>query len=374
MKEMLLNNKENTVKTINEFLNTLFKSEVIKYLLYPRILDTNNVAFQCLTKNKKDFSDNGLFVPVMPVNSAKAISEFSFKNFNDKVGVLIRPCEAKAVIELIKLKQIDPENLVVITFDCLGIINPKDFQDELSAGKEITELREENIKKYTKGETLFEEKLRKSCSACISPVYESDIHIGLIGTEDSINITLKDEIYEKIKENIAGETEEPGVGPRKDLLGNIIKKKSLQRENIIKEFKGKVKNIDELLNKFSLCMRCYNCRTACPICYCRECIFDTKVFEHSPSTFKRWLEKKEAVKLPADTLLFHLTRLNHMSFSCVNCGYCSSACPNDLPVFELFLAVGRDVQKIFEYEPGRSVDDPIPLTEFKEEELKSVET
>jgi formate dehydrogenase subunit beta len=53
----------------------------------------------------------------------------------------------------------------------------------------------------------------------------------------------------------------------------------------------------------------------------------------------------------------------------VGCGQCSSACPNDLPVYELFQYVGKEVQKIFDYNPGISVEDEPPITTFREKEL-----
>ncbi len=373
MKTILLNAKENTDHAINQLFNALFENRIINYLLYPRKLG-NNTAFQCLSKRKDDFSDNAIFVPVMAVNSAKVISEFSFKKFQDKVGVVIRPCEAKAVIELIKLKQIDAEDLVIITFDCLGIVAPADFQNQIEEYKDIDKLKRANINKYARGQTVFADELPKSCRACITPTYQDDIHIGLIGTDGSVSISLKDQIFEELKDKFDGVVQDSAVEKREQLLSEIVKERTLCRDKIIAEFRDQIKSVDDLLAVFSTCMKCSNCREACPICYCRECIFETKLFEHSPSTFKKWLEKKDAVKLPADTLLFHLTRLNHMSFACVACGYCSRACPNKLPVFELFLVLGSDVQKIFDYEPGRSIDDPLPLTEFKEEELESVES
>lgn len=374
MRKFLLGKAENFNNSLRDFLGLLFKNEVIRYLLYPRISNNNDVIFQCLVKDQDHFKRNGIFLPVMPVNSAKVISDFSFQNFKDKVGVIIRPCEAKAVIELIKLKQIERADLVMITFDCLGIVNPGDFQEASKNYQDIEKLKQENISKYLKGETVFAGNLRKSCQACVSPLYEGDIHIGTIGMDRGISISLKEEIYEKVKEGLPAETPGPKSDRREGLLTAMVKKRSAYRDKIIEEFRDKVKNIDDLLSMFSLCMRCYNCRVACPICYCRECIFATKVFEHSPATFKKWLEKKDAVKLPTDTLLFHLTRLNHMSLSCVGCGYCSSACPHDLPVFELFLTVGSELQKIFDYQPGRSLEDPIPLTEFKEKELENIES
>ena len=78
--------------------------------------------------------------------------------------------------------------------------------------------------------------------------------------------------------------------------------------------------------------------------------------------------------MPSDTLLFHLTRLNHMSTSCVGCGMCTSACPADIPVGRVFRAVGEKTQAIFDYVPGRSVEDPLPVITFREDELADAAT
>lgn len=96
------------------------------------------------------------------------------------------------------------------------------------------------------------------------------------------------------------------------------------------------------------------------------------MFEHEPIQYANWARRKGACRLPADTMLFHLTRLNHMVLSCIGCGMCTSDCPADLPVGAVFRAIGRDTQDVFEYEPGRDVEEPLPLITFKEEEWMDV--
>jgi formate dehydrogenase subunit beta len=81
-----------------------------------------------------------------------------------------------------------------------------------------------------------------------------------------------------------------------------------------------------------------------------------------------WAKRKGAFRLPADTSLFHLTRLNHMVLSCVGCGMCTQACPADLPVGAVFRSVGHHLQDVFGYLPGRSVDEVLPLITFEEDE------
>ncbi|MFQ6001209.1 MAG: 4Fe-4S dicluster domain-containing protein, partial [Anaerolineae bacterium] len=124
-----------------------------------------------------------------------------------------------------------------------------------------------------------------------------------------------------------------------------------------------------LLAQFSTCIRCHNCTVACPICYCKECLFRTSTFEHESDRYLRWAQRKGAIQMPTDTLLFQLTRLNHMVTSCVGCGMCESACPSDIPLTTIFRAVGQEVQAMFDYLPGRSLEDELPLATFKEDEL-----
>jgi len=61
-----------------------------------------------------------------------------------------------------------------------------------------------------------------------------------------------------------------------------------------------------------------------------------------------------------------------MSTACVGCGQCSNACPNDIPVAELFMTISQRTQKAFDYQAGRSLDEKPPLSVFKEDEFEEV--
>lgn len=91
---------------------------------------------------------------------------------------------------------------------------------------------------------------------------------------------------------------------------------------------------------------------------------------YEPEKYLRWSGRKGTLRMPADTLLFHMTRMNHMITSCIGCGLCEDACPNDIPVGRVFKYLGEKVQAVFEYTPGRSVEDELPLATFREEELE----
>jgi formate dehydrogenase subunit beta len=101
-------------------------------------------------------------------------------------------------------------------------------------------------------------------------------------------------------------------------------------------------------------------------------VFVTDVFLHEPSQYLKWADRKGIIKLPTDTLFFHLTRLAHMSTSCVGCGQCSNACPNDIPLAELFRTISHDTQRAFDYQAGRRIDEAPPLSVFSEKEFDEV--
>jgi len=61
-----------------------------------------------------------------------------------------------------------------------------------------------------------------------------------------------------------------------------------------------------------------------------------------------------------------------MGLSCVGCGQCSNACPNDIKLSELFTAVGKGAQEGFGYVAGKSMEEPFPLSIFFEDEFQDV--
>jgi formate dehydrogenase subunit beta len=61
-----------------------------------------------------------------------------------------------------------------------------------------------------------------------------------------------------------------------------------------------------------------------------------------------------------------------MSTACIGCGQCSNACPNQIPVMELFRTIAHFTQASFDYEAGRSLEDEPPLSVFREKEFAEV--
>ena len=316
----------------SEVFADLFNEGTIDMLLVPQELPSENGVSQTLVSDPSGLKSPNPCAPILLENSASLISQLTFRNMDKKLGVVLRPCEIRAVIELAKLKQVHMDNLYIIGVDCNGTFEYTDFAKLLEKEENIQSLSE----KFNEGTLeLGDTKLRTSCQMCVTPVSE-DVFMHLELFEDT---------------------------------SAIMEKRQTAREAILQETSEKINSIAGMTNELAGCRRCYNCRRACPICYCRECIFDTMTFEHLPEQYERWVNRKHTLKMPTDTLLFHVTRLNHMVTSCVSCGQCTSACPNNIGVGAIFSTVGRKVQGVFEYVPGKSLDDELPLATFHQEEL-----
>lgn len=76
--------------------------------------------------------------------------------------------------------------------------------------------------------------------------------------------------------------------------------------------------------------------------------------------------------MPNDTTMYHLTRITHMSLFCVGCGQCTSACPNNIDLMPLFRTSAEKTQARFDYQAGRSIEEPQPMAVFKADEMVEV--
>lgn len=353
----------NLVETLNQFFRDILEKKIVDALIVPQAILSEKSYVHTLVKDSSQIKESQPFLPVLMTNGAKLVSSLSSWDPGQKLGVVLRACEIRSVIELAKFKQTNLDRLFLIGVDCLGTVEWEEFE-KMSSGKEGFKI-EKFLSAILSGNTA---NLRKACQICPYPVPENvSMNLGFIGVDFNKEIYLQtsDEIAAQLGIEKGGDSEK-----REKAVSQIVADKRKQHNQFLTEMRKRFKSIPDLLNEFARCKRCFNCRAECPICYCKECVFLTNIFEHKPEQYLRWAERKGAIKLPYDTLLFHLTRLNHMATSCIGCGQCSSACPNDLPVFELFQLIGKDVQKIFEYDPGSNVEEEPPVATFKEEELE----
>jgi formate dehydrogenase subunit beta len=368
-------------EAIKGFLKSLLEKGVIEALLIPKRLPSGDGFAQTLIHDPGKMDGVCSLSLTMPVQSARVASNLSIKNLNKRVAAVLKACEIRAVVELAKFLQVKLDNFILIGIDCPGTFEVTDYSRMVQEGKVVAtrnredgNLETEILKNMEKGAPVAPQgyAFRPACQMCEYPVPKADIHIKLFGykTDGEVGLEIGDKLERELEERGMFSVSGSEPASRREVVNAVIADRTKKRDALFKEFGGIVKDLPAFLDKFSTCIRCHNCMIACPICYCKECVFRTSVFEHEGDQFLRWADRKGGIRMPTDTLIFHLIRMSHMVTSCIGCGLCDSACPSRLPVATLFRSVGDKIQKMFSYVPGRDVKEVPPVATFKEDELK----
>jgi len=360
---------------LQAFFKRVLELDQISALFIPRHLPMENMVMPALVTEPEDLTGSDPLAPAFPLNAARVAARLTRRPTGQKIAVVLRPCEMRAFVELVKLKQGSTEEIVLIGIDCLGAYTNKDyFRFAEVAGEESTAAFLQAA--LGGGETgpADDFQLAPACRVCefFVPTM-ADIQIGLYGMDTAREVLVEaatasgEELLTGLNLSMA----EPPSG-RRAAIDTLLKQRITDRDAMFAATAEATGNIENITTYLAHCVNCYNCRVACPVCYCKECVFATAVFDHDPAQYLQWAQRRGAIKLPTDTVFYHLTRLAHMSTACVGCGQCSNACPNDIPVMELFRTVAHQTQQAFGYQAGRSLEDKPPLSEFRENEFQEV--
>ncbi|WP_300461546.1 4Fe-4S dicluster domain-containing protein [Desulfobacula sp.] len=361
-----------SAKGLQQFFKQLLEMQEIDALFLPVRLNASTSIMPSLVTDPAQLENAVPLSPSFPLNSARMVSRLSYKASGRKTAVLLRPCETRAFIELIKLKQGSRQELILIGMDCPKALTSSDYaayakQAPLADDAYIETVFSDN------NDTLNGFEFSSACNTCEHPFpVNTDINILLHGVDlsDGMVVTAETEAGQQVLGRL-NLPEATAPARREERIQQIKEGNSTANTAMIEDITDRTDSIVKLNAFFDRCINCYNCRNMCPVCYCKECVFNTDVFHHQPVQYHQWAEKKGSIKLPTDTTFYHLTRMAHMSHACVGCGQCSNACPSDINVFQLFKSVARLTQAAFEYSPGTDENESPPLSVFYEREFEN---
>ncbi|MCK9239214.1 4Fe-4S dicluster domain-containing protein [Desulfocurvus sp.] len=363
------------VRAVQGFLKTLLARGGVDAVLTPAHLVPAGTVMPTLISDPEALERADPLSPAFPLNAARLVSRLTRGSTSGRhVAAVLRPCEIRAFIELVKLNQGGLDNVLLIGLDCPGAMTNADFRVFGLEGDPLERTRE-FLRAVAGGESRpGGRSLAGACRVCEHPAPEgADLILGLHGADldRAIPVLGNTARGEGVLTRL-GLPDAPGAPGRREALDALTARNTAARDAMFEATAARTASLAGLAEYLSGCVNCYNCRVACPVCYCKECVFLTDVFDYKPDQYLGWARKRGAIKLPADTVFFHLTRLAHMSTACVGCGQCSNACPNDVPVMELFRTVAERTQGAFGYQPGRSPDEAPPMTVFREDEFSEM--
>ena len=238
-----------------------------------------------------------------------------------KIGLVVKGCDSRAIVQIIQEKGLKREDVIIIGIPCTGVIDPKKLKAKFPGQIKKIDVKDDNdkfvitvdgeIHKISK-----EELMPEKCKQCEYPT--PIIHDILIGKE--IKSTKKED-YKEIEK---------------------MEKKSLEDKWEYWE------------KQFDRCIRCYACRDACPMCYCKECMVDL--------LDPQWVRR--SVNLSENTA-WNFLRAFHLAGRCIGCGECERVCPMDIPLMKLNKKIAKDVKEMYDYTPGLDAEAKPLLAMFK---------
>jgi formate dehydrogenase subunit beta len=284
---------------------------------------------------------------------------------DEKIAIVAKPCDVRALVELTKRRQINLDNLLILGEECYGKISPKRVKKTLDEEQvDTSKVAYERIRSntystvvegenrtYTLGEIL---DLEESCKRCVEREPSiSDISFQVIEEDDKTRtlIHINSEKGLKLLEiasanlNLEEANEEILSSRNRDMVqlrDKAEKYKTEQFKIFDKNSEGdRYSGFKKLMEK---CKKCGMCIKACPICICVDC-----------SVIKK---RKEI-----DPVFYFLLRMGHMGECCVNCGNCDSVCnflePGPSLIFHRLAELSKSV---LNYEPGKNVNESTPRT------------
>ncbi|MBN2463528.1 MAG: 4Fe-4S binding protein [Dehalococcoidia bacterium] len=361
MPKVLRSNK-GAEECLTEFLRFLLESGRVKGVFsLTKVGKSGGIAYSLITDPAALEEALPLF-PLMPVEAAKVLSRLTLlESATEPVAAVVRPCELRALVELIKRNQGNLDNFLLISSTCGGV-----YPLETSINGDIEEKLPQYWDAVKKGEIAPD--IRPACMACEHFVpYNADIAFALIGNEDldkQCIIHLNTNKGEQFADGFAGGLSEGEV--KSGIIDSIQSKRQAKKQELFREFRINDLNIQKVFEK---CIGCHNCSKVCPVCYCHVCFFDSGGDEHDQHYYETELGKRGYVPVLPDPIFYQLVRLFHVSMSCIGCGLCGDVCPVHIPLWAMALKTGEAVQKAFDYLPGKDINEGLPVTTFKPEEF-----
>jgi formate dehydrogenase subunit beta len=316
---------------------------------------------------------------------AKNVKKY-LDTYNRKVAVVCKSCDARALVELGKINQVNIDNILMIGLNCSGTLAPLPHIKMLEAegidpytliGEEIDDsaltldFQDGDQRVYDLDE-LEQRGLgrRANCRRCEIPVPRmADLACGKWGLEpergDNTVIEVCSEKGKQLLDTAAA--------------AGIIELQKAKDQQVEKREREERKKVDSALlqqtedfatpeekfywfNELDRCIKCYSCRDVCPLCHCKRCVLERDV----PETVEK------GVVPPPFT--FGAIRLLHVAAYCVNCGQCEDVCSSDIPLSKLAHNLSRVAGTLFHYHPGEDRRAPLPYSDIPEEERRSQST
>lgn len=324
----------------------ILKDKKVKYIIGYKESSNGTSAAPAFIKNPEDI-DKLVWNPGCVHNLTRFLRDEKKRKIREKhrderpVGIVVKGCDSRAINVLLQENFIKREDVFILGVSCedMGVVDDKKLAKKLKGkiAQQIEWDENRNLVVTTKnGSTKIpaDEVLAERCREC--PAHSPVVYDILFGDKIKRNSDPQFKSVEKIE--------------------NLSQK---EKWAFWKE-------------QFDKCIRCYACRSVCPMCYCDECVVDTITFAVTADTTAeekaqkiKWIEKSP---VPSETFIYHMIRAIHLVGRCIDCEECERVCPLDIPIRFLNKKLEKEAKSLFDYEVGFDPEQLSLVSSFKDDD------
>ncbi|MDI6795366.1 MAG: hypothetical protein QMD09_00385, partial [Desulfatibacillaceae bacterium] len=110
---------------IKNFLGQLLKSGLAEAVLVPLRQPKSTTVMPGLVTDIDALEQVDLLAPVAPLSSARMAARLTRRPAGRPVAAVLRPCEVRAFIELVKFNQAKADDILIVSADCAGVLSNK---------------------------------------------------------------------------------------------------------------------------------------------------------------------------------------------------------------------------------------------------------
>lgn len=314
----ILDTKGDPLGTVNTFLRALWSSIGLQGLILP---STRINELQVINKIS-DLEEINPFQPLMLMNIAGLVPNVLADHPEGNYGILVRPCELRALHEVNKRIPMDTKRLVTICVDCLGTFPDDEFEWRSARKGSEGGMTREALQFAPQG-GIAAYRYRAACQMCTAPgARNGNINLGVLGLPvRQVMLVNGDQDLLDWKDITDRPAEASLVDKREVLLAKMIERHSQTRDRVLT---GLVEvlpdNVDNLLDQFEDCGNCQECMSVCPIC-------------------------QTNAPLKTDDGRYQRQDIIDWLVDCAGCGMCEQSCPRHMPLSIIFTHIKKNLQE-----------------------------
>jgi len=316
--QWVLNTKGDPLGTVNRFIRQVWQETGLVGMILPS--DKENELR--VVEDPSELGEFNPFQPLMLMNIAGLVPSVLQDHPRGRYGILLRPCELRALNEVAERKVINTGRLLTICADCLGTFPDEEFEWRSIRKGSDAGLTKEALQFAPQG-GIAAYRYRAACQMCVSPgAISADINLGVFGlpVRQFILVDCQPDLLDWSHFTVMP-ADQPLSNKRTLMLSKLVERHSQTRDRVLTGLAEVLPaNVDVLLDQFEDCGNCQSCMHACPIC----------TADPPKRTKDGRYERQDVIEWLVD---------------CAGCGMCEQSCPKHLPLSIIFTHVKRSLEE-----------------------------